>query len=177
MESGFNLSKHILVAYASRAGSTIGVAQAIAAALTESGARVDVIPMPDVKDISQYDAVIAGSPIHGGAWLPEAMEFLKNHRSSLNRKPFAAFLTCMTMAMGKGKYRDHVSGWLAPVRSLIKTRSEGLFAGALDIGKIPSFGDRIKFKISVLLGVWGEGDQRNWNAIRSWSMDLTDLLF
>jgi hypothetical protein len=50
--------------------------------------------------------------------------------------------------------------------------SEGLFAGALDIRKIPSFGDRLKFRISVLLGVWSEGDHRDWNASapgrRSW---------
>ncbi|NLF51485.1 MAG: flavodoxin [Leptolinea sp.] len=170
------MPKRILVAYASRTGSTIGVAQAIAAVLTESGVQADVVPMPDVKDLSLYDAVIAGSPIQAGAWLPEAMEFIRDHRTSLNQKPFAAFLTCMTLAMGKGKYRDHVSGWLEPVRSMVKTRSEGLFAGALDIGKIPSLGDRLKFKISVLLGIWGEGDQRDWDAIRSWARELPKSL-
>jgi menaquinone-dependent protoporphyrinogen oxidase len=170
------MTDRILVTYASRTGSTIGVAQAIAAVLTESGAQVDVIPMPEVKDLSPYRAVVAGSAIQGGAWLPEAMQFIQSHKTTLNQKPFAAFLTCMTLAMGKGKYREHVSTWLQPVRSLIKTRSEGLFTGALDIGKMPSIGDRIKFKISVLLGVWGEGDQRDWNAIRAWAAELPKSL-
>jgi hypothetical protein len=44
---------------------------------------------------------------------------------------------------------------------------EGLFAGALDISKIPSFSDRLKFRISFIFGVWKEGDHRNWDAIRS----------
>ncbi len=170
------MTDRILVTYASRTGSTIGVAQAIAAVLTESGIQVDVIPMPEVKDLSPYRAVVAGSAIQAKSWLPEAMEFMRTHQASLNKKPFAAFLTCMTLAMGNGKYRDHVSDMLQPVRSLVKTRSEGLFTGALDIGKIPSLGDRIKFRISVLLGVWGEGDQRDWNAIRAWALELPKLL-
>jgi menaquinone-dependent protoporphyrinogen oxidase len=170
------MTDRILVTYASRTGSTIGVAQAIAAVLTESGAQVDVIPMPEVKDLSPYRAVVAGSAIQGGAWLPEAMQFIQSHKTTLNQKPFAAFLTCMTLAMGNGKYREHVSTFLQPVRSLVKTRSEGFFTGALDIGKMPSIGDRIKFKISVLLGVWGEGDQRDWNAIRAWAAELPKSL-
>lgn len=168
--------KRILVTYASRTGSTIGVAQAIAAVLTESGAQVDVVPMPEVKELSTYQAVVAGSPIQGGAWLPEAMEFMRTHKNALNQKPFAAFLTCMTLTMGSGKYRGHVATFLQPVRDLVKTRSEGLFTGALDISKIPSLADKIKFRLSVLFGVWREGDQRDWNAIRAWADTLPKVL-
>ncbi|NMB54568.1 MAG: flavodoxin [Leptolinea sp.] len=168
--------KRILVTYASRTGSTIGVAQAIAAVLTESGAQVDVVPMPEVKELSAYQAVVAGSPIQGGAWLPEAMEFMRIHKNALNQKPFAAFLTCMTLTMGNGKYRSHVATFLQPVRDLVKPRSEGLFAGALDISRIPSLADRIKFRLSVLFGVWREGDQRDWNAIRAWAATLPKVL-
>jgi menaquinone-dependent protoporphyrinogen oxidase len=170
------MSDRILVTYASRTGSTIGVAQAIAAVLTENGMQVDVIPMPDVKELAPYKAVVAGSAIQGGKWLPEAMLFLQTHRAELNKRPFAAFLVCMTLAIQNGKYRDSASLLLQPVRSLVKTRSEGLFAGALDISKIPSFSDRIKFRLSVLFGVWGEGDQRDWNAIRSWAATLPKTL-
>ncbi len=170
------MNDRILVTYASRTGSTIGVAQAIAAALTESGALVDVIPMPDVQEISPYKAVVAGSAIQGRVWLPEAMLFLQTHKSALNQRPFAAFLVCMTLAIGNGKYRDGVSEWMQPVRTLVKPRSEGLFAGALDIKSIPSLFDRIKFKLSVLFGVWGEGDHRDWNAIRAWAVTLPKIL-
>jgi hypothetical protein len=44
-----------------------------------------------------------------------------------------------------------------------------MFAGMLDIRKIPSFGDRLKFRLSVLFGAWSEGDHRDWNAIREWA--------
>lgn len=166
----------ILVTYASRNGSTAGVAEAIGKTLAEGGAQVDVLPMQDVKDLAPYRAVVAGSAIQAAAWLPEAMQFVQAHRAELAGKPFAAFLVCMTLSMKKGEYREYVATWLEPVRALVKPVSEGLFAGALNIRKVPSFGDRLKFRLSVLLGVWAEGDHRDWNAIRAWTQSLHPLL-
>jgi len=102
---------------------------------------------------------------------------MQANRAELAGKPFAAFLVCMTLAMpGAGKYRQHVETWLDPVRALVKPVSEGCFAGVLDIRKIPSFGDRLKFRLSVAFGVWKEGDHRDWNAIRAWAESLRPLL-
>ena len=171
------MSNKILVAYASRAGSTAGVAEAIGVTLAESGAQVEVRLMEDVKDLAPYRAVVAGSAIHGGKWLPEAMQFMRTHRAALAQKPFAAFLVCMTLAMpGADKYRENVADWLEPVRAQVRPVSEGLFAGALDFSKIPSFGDRLKFRLSVAFGVWSEGDHRDWNAIRAWAESIRPLL-
>jgi len=164
------MSNKILVAYASQAGSTAGVAQAIGKTLVESGVQLEVRPMKDVKDLAPYRAVVAGSAIRGGQWLPEAMQFMQTHQATLAQKPFAAFLVCMTLAMRRAdKYREYVTDWLKPV-------SEGLFAGALDISKIPSFLDRLKFRSSVVFGVWSEGDHRDWNAIRAWAESIRPLL-
>jgi menaquinone-dependent protoporphyrinogen oxidase len=168
-------SQKILVTYASRLGSTAGVAQALVQALTGCGAEVDVLPMESVSDLSPYGAVVAGSAIRGGEWLPEAMQFVQKNRAALGQKPFASFLVCMTLAM-KADYRQQVSDWMGPVRQQVRPVSEGLFAGALDISKIPSLGDRIKFRMSVAFGVWKEGDHRDWQAIRSWGESLYPLL-
>ncbi|MCC6617238.1 MAG: flavodoxin domain-containing protein [Anaerolineae bacterium] len=170
------MSNKILVTYASRNGATAGVAEAIGKTLTETGAQVDVRPMAEITDLTPYDAVVAGSAIQGAQWLPEAMTFLRTHQTALARKPFAAFLVCMTLAMTKGDYREQVGPWLAPVRALVKPVSEGLFAGVLDISKVPSFSERLKFRMSVLAGVWSEGDHRDWNAIRAWAQSLPEAL-
>ena len=170
------MSKKILVAYASKAGSTVGVAEAIGKTLAESGASVDVRQVKQVTDLSPYQAVVVGSAIHGGRWLPEAMQFIQTHQATLAQKPFAAFLVCMTLTISNGKYREHVADMLQPVRALVKPVSEGLFAGALDISKVPSFRDRLKFRLSVAFGVWSEGDHRDWNAIRAWAADLKTIL-
>lgn len=62
------------------------------------------------------------------------------------------------------------------MRALVRPVSEGLFAGALDTKTIRSFGDRLKFRLSVMMGVWSEGDHRDWNAIRAWATSLRPLL-
>lgn len=167
----------ILVTYASRLGSTAGVAEAIGKTLRDSGADVDVLRMEDVADLTPYSAVVAGSAIRGKQWLPEATQFMQKHQAALRQKSFAAFLVCMTLAMKNGeKYRPHVATFLDPVSAVVKPLSAGLFAGVLDIDKISSFSDRLKFRVSVLFGIWKEGDHRDWNAIREWAISLGPLL-
>ena len=171
------MSHKILVTYASRLGSTAGVAEAIGKTLADNGAEVEVRRMEEVTDLTPYSAVVAGSAIRDKQWLPEAMQFMQKHQAVLRQKPFAAFLVCLTLAMKDGeKYRPQVATWLDPVRALVKPVSEGLFAGVLDIGQISSFSDRLKFRVSVLFGVWKEGDHRDWNAIRDWAAGLRPLL-
>jgi menaquinone-dependent protoporphyrinogen oxidase len=171
------MPEKILVTYATCTGSTVGVAEAIGKTLSEGGAQVEVLPMREVTDLSPYRAVVAGSAVQGKHWLPVAVQFVQTHQAELSRKPFAAFLVCMTLAMRNGEnYRPFVAEFLAPVRTLVKPVSEGLFAGALDLAKIPSFSKRLQFRLSVLFGVWTEGDHRDWNAIRAWAADLSPKL-
>ena len=170
------MSNNILVAYAIMTGATAGVAEAIGKALIENGAQVEVSRIQDVKDLTPYRAVVVGSAIHAGKWLPEAMQFVQTHRATLAQKPFAAFLVCMTLAMKNDKYHYVVKDWLEPVRVLVKPVSEGYFAGALDVSQVPSFGDRLKFRLSVAFGAWSEGDHRDWDAVRLWANDLAAKL-
>lgn len=167
----------ILVTYATRTGWIPGVAEAIGRTLAESGAQVDVLPMQDVKDLSLYKAVVAGSAIQNKQWLPEAMHFVRIHQAELSSKPFAAFLVCMTLALKNGEtYRPFVQEFMAPVRSLVRPVSEGCFAGGLEVRRVPSLGTRINFHLSILFGVWKEGDHRDWNAIRAWSENVRKQL-
>ncbi|MGD0877362.1 MAG: flavodoxin domain-containing protein [Anaerolineales bacterium] len=167
------MTNRILVTYTTCTGSTIGVAEAIGKSLAENGALVEVLPMQAVRELSPYQAVVAGSPIHSNKWLPEAVQFVQAHQVELRSKPFGIFLVCMTLAMRNGeKYRPFVADYMAPVRALVQPVSQGLFAGVLDIRKVPSASDRFKFRLSVLFGVWKEGDHRDWEAIRAWAESL-----
>lgn len=171
------MANKVLVTYASRAGATAGVAEAIGQSLIDSGAGVDVRPVQEVQDLSPYRAVVAGSAVQGGAWLPEGVQFVQKHRAVLNQKRCALFLVCMTLAMPSGEnYRQQVSAWLNPVRALVTPVSEGLFAGAFDLSKVPSFADRLKFRVSILAGAWPTGDHRDWQAIDAWAASLPPLL-
>lgn len=166
--TGF-MNKKILVTYASRTGTTTGVAEEIKNVLSSMGFSVDLLPIEKVSSTEQYGVIIAGSPIQSAGWLPEALAFLEKNKDELRKKQFATFQVCMTLAMkNPSKYLNTIRDWLEPVRRIIKPFSEGIFAGRLNIKEIPS-ADRMKFRISVLLGVWKEGDHRNWEEIRLWA--------
>jgi menaquinone-dependent protoporphyrinogen oxidase len=167
----------ILVTYASRCGSTAEIAQAIAASLAQDGVCVDVSPMQDVKDLTLYRAVVAGSAIRGAKWLPEAMQFIQSHRSELAQKPFATFTVCITLAMSNSSlYRQTVKEWIQPVRAQVKPVSEGLFAGRLDFQRLPFNGDTLRLRAVVALGIFPKDDRRDWNAIHAWAKSLVPLL-
>jgi len=171
------MADKILVTYASRGGATAGVAEEIGQTLTDQGIDVDVRPMEEVEDLAPYSAVVAGSAIQGGAWLPEAVQFVQKNRTALNEKRCALFLVCMTLAMPAAeKHSQFVAAWMEPVRKLVRPVSEEHFAGAFDLDKVPSFADRLKFRVSMLAGVWPTGDHRDWQAIDAWAASLPPLL-
>jgi menaquinone-dependent protoporphyrinogen oxidase len=174
------MSNKILVAYATFTGSTAEIAEAIGKILAEGGASVDVRPMKEVTDLTPYRAVVLGSAIQKSQWLPEAMTFVQTYQKELAQKPTAIFLVCLTLAMkskvAREKSKTTVVEWLKPVRDLIHPVSEGYFAGILNISKIPYWGARLGFRISVWTGVWSEGDHRDWSAIHTWAREVATKL-
>jgi menaquinone-dependent protoporphyrinogen oxidase len=171
------LQNIILVTYASRTGSTKEVAEKIGEILAGEDSEVETLSMQQVKGLERYQAVVAGSAIQNRQWLPEAMDFVRDNQVELSQYPFAMFSLCMTLAMRNGEnFRPQVSEWITPVRRLVPPISERIFAGTLDISKIPNFVDRLKFHLSVTFGVWSEGDHRDWEAINSWAQSLRSHL-
>ena len=171
------MKNRILVTYASQAGTTTGVAEAIGKSLVEGGAQVDVLPMKNVIDLIPYRAVVAGSAIRGQKWLPEAMQFIRDHQAEFASKPFASFMVCITLSMANAdQYREGLKGWMKPVRDLVHPFSEGYFAGALDFSMLPISFNVLAMRFVVLLGIWKGGNHRDWNAIRLWAESLLPRL-
>ena len=73
----------ILIAYASKFGSTGEVAEAIGEVLCQEGNTVETKWVKNVKDLNNYDAVIIGSAIRYDKWMSEAKEFVKANRKIL----------------------------------------------------------------------------------------------
>ena len=158
--------RNILIAYASRLGSTAEVAHAIA---DEIGAVAHWIG--DIDSLAGYDAVIIGSPIRYDKWLPEATDFVDTHHRALQTIPVAAFLTCLTLSHKSPKalqqatcYADSIATTLPHVR----TADIGQFAGVLDYSKMPRRARLLARLIFAFLRV-PEGDYRDWQAIRTWA--------
>lgn len=158
------VNNRILIAYASKAGSTAEIAAKIGETLSKSGQAVDVLPVTKATDLSPYSSVILGSAIRVGQLLPEAMKFLQANQGTLAQKKFSAFIVCMTLKDDTEANRQTVSAYLDPVRALIKPASEGLFAGVMNMSKLPLF-ERLIIKMMKA----PEGDFRKWDAIQAWA--------
>lgn len=163
-----------LVAYASRCGSTGGVAEAIGQSLCHNGAIVDVRLINGVTDLTSYEGVVVGSAIRSDCWLSEAAEFVEKNRQALSRIPVAYFLTCLAMSQAseenQGEARTYMKSVITAVPE-VKPVDIGLFAGVLDYGKLP-FHIRMVMKFKMSSKGISEGDYRDWVAIRSWSEGL-----
>lgn len=163
----------ILVAYASQCGSTGEIAETIGQVLCEAGAAVDVRPAQSVNDIGPYQAVVVGSAIQRSLWLPQAVEFVRTHQDTLSQIPVAYFLACLAMVEDTDTTRRKATTFLAPVRQQVprvQPVDVGLFAGKLDFDRLPDM-YRLLWPLTAG-GDVGEGDYRDWEAIRSWAADL-----
>ena len=164
-----NMEKKVLVAYASKYGSTGGVADAIAKELCSKEVATDVLLIKNVSNISSYQAVVIGSAIYMGKWMSEAVDFLKNNRDILRQVPVAYFLVCMTLSRPTEKNRAEVLSYMDPILKAvpeIKPVGIGTFAGAMDYSNLSWLNKKIlKSKGTP------EGDFRDWSAIRAWARD------
>jgi menaquinone-dependent protoporphyrinogen oxidase len=137
------------------------------------GASADIRLVANVKDLSPYHAVIVGSAIRRGKWLPEAVDFVRDNQDILGRLPVAYFAVCLTMKDDTPENRSRVMAYLDPVRKeaqKVNPIAVGLFPGALNFDKL-SFVDRMYFQAK---GV-PEGDYRDWSAVKGWSSAVAGM--
>src|SRR5437764_8065225 len=85
------MSASVLVAYATRYGSTQEVAEAVAATLRERGLEVESQPMREVRTLERYRAIVLGAPLYMFHWHKDALHFLARHREALTQRPVAVF--------------------------------------------------------------------------------------
>jgi menaquinone-dependent protoporphyrinogen oxidase len=166
------MTRRILVAYATRHGATAEVAEAVAEAIRGSGAEVEILPAADAADLTPYDAVVLGSPIYSSEWLPAATEFVSAHRAALSEMPTAIFVLAIRLHDDSEVIRETIAGYLTPQRVTMQPVSIGYFAGALDLSKLSAI-TRLQVQTKNL----PEGDFRDWEAIRTWAVSLSGLLF
>ena len=163
--------RRILVAYSSAHGSTAGVARAIGSALAGPALQVDVRPMAEIDDPSQYHAVIAGSAIRYDKWLPEATGFVERHGAVLANRPLALFFVCMTLSRPGEAARRQAEVYAQNLRTRFADLDPGRvggFAGALDYRKLPVLARPAAWLMFAALGA-KVGDHRDWRAIESWA--------
>ena len=152
----------ILIAYATKHGSTHEVAETIAARLAEAGAETHTLPVDRVESLEEYAAVVVGAPLYMGRWHPGARAFLRRHRDALAKRPLAVFAL--------GPVKDEPKQWDGAEKQLsrlpgIEPVTVALFGGAI----VP---ETLHFPFSHVPA----GDLRDWAAIEEWAGRLPEAL-
>ncbi len=158
----------ILIAYASKCGSTGEIAEAIGQTLCEKGASVDVSPAGKVTSLKGYRMVILGSAVRMGSWVSEAIEFAKTNQQTLSSLPVILFTVHLQNTGDDEQSRNNRIAYLNAIRPLVNSVGEAFFAGKIEMARL-SFLDR---SISQMMGAEDE-DLRDWDKIRSWAQTIT----
>ena len=167
----------VLVAYASKYGSTKGIAEFIGEKLRQRGIEADVLEVGAVMDAGIYDAFVIGSAVYMFHWIKDARQFISRNRALLASRPvwlFSSGPTGSKATDSKGRDLREVSGpkEIGELRESITPRDHRVFFGAL-------YRDRLKGA-----GGWfarwipkeGEGDFRNWSEIEAWTNSIAEAL-
>src|SRR5690554_2734947 len=85
------MSTRVLVAYATRYGSTQEVAEVIAQTLNRSGLPADVMPARQVRTLAGYGPIVLGAALYMHHWHKDAIRFLSRFRAALSERPVAVF--------------------------------------------------------------------------------------
>jgi menaquinone-dependent protoporphyrinogen oxidase len=158
----------VLVTYASKHGSTQGIAEAIGGRLRERGLDTDVRPVGEVDGLERYDALVIGSAVYLGSWRKDALAFLDRHTDTPHHVPTWLFSSGPTGPEAKG---DALLDKQRKRLDAIGARDHRVFFGALDRSKL-GFGERLAVKAAKS----PDGDFRDWDAIDAWADDIASAL-
>lgn len=154
----------VLIAYESRHGGTRGIANRLADGLRERGIVADVRQAEAVQNLAPYAAVILGSAVCMGRWMPGASRFLERFEAPLGDLPLWIF--------SSGPLGDSGTPGETPVThqqvlSVRQVRGHRIFHGRLDPHGL-GFAERLVAK-SVHAPA---GDFRDWRAIAAWADEI-----
>ncbi len=155
----------VLIAYASKHGSTQGIAERIAEKLRQLGKEAEARPVDAVENPGSYEALVIGCAVYYGSWLKEATEWVRRNRAVLAERPVWLF--------SSGPLGTEVSDAeqqpkeMAEFQQAIGSRDQRIFFGALDHSRL-SFAERMMVKAVRA----PEGDFRNWEAIEAWAASI-----
>ena len=159
----------VLVVVASRHHATREIAESIGQELREAGLETDMREAGDALSVDGYDAVVLGSAVYMGHWLPAARAFIHANLARFSNLPVWLF--------SSGPLEADEARQPAPPTELSAlmedtgARDHRMFAGKLDKSQL-GLGER------VVVGIVKapEGDFRDWSAISQYAHEIASAL-
>lgn len=162
------MSAAVLVAYATRYGSTQEVAEVVSATLRAAGLEVATRSVRQVRALEGYGTIVLGSPLFMFHWHKDALRFLEQHRAALTQLPAAIFV------LGPTHDPHDEQEWQDSRAQIAKELAKFPWFTPVDVAM---FGGKyepasLRFPIRWLAGKTPASDIRDWAAIRAWAGDL-----
>lgn len=170
----------VLIAYASKYGSTKGIAERIAATLNRSVELATAMPAAEADHVRDYDAYVIGSAAYMYHWMKEASEFVRANALTFANKPVWLFTsgplgTDVVDAQGRDVREAATPPEIAEFTELVRPRGHRVFFGAYDPSKL-SFTHRLAVALPGIKKLMIPGDYRNWNEIDAWAKEIAHAL-
>lgn len=162
----------VLVAYASKRGSTAEIGDAIADVLRESGLDVDCKAAGEVRGLDSYDGVVLGSAVYMKRWRGDAKHFLRKHAEEISRLPFWVF---SSGPVGDPSKTPDPS-WLEPPRIIDRAQQLGVRDHVVFGGRVPAKPHGPIERSMVENTPAQYRDLRDWDEIRAWSSRIASEL-
>jgi menaquinone-dependent protoporphyrinogen oxidase len=165
--------ERVLVAYASKYGATVGIAERIGRVLQEAGLPADVLPAGRVKDLSPYRAVVLGSAVYMFHWRREATRLLKALDASQVKRPVWLFSSGPTSETDTEAFLEgtKLPKGLQPIADRIHPQEVVVFRGVLDLEKMNFFERWVMTNMKAQ-----PGDYRPWDDIEAWARSIAQTL-
>ncbi|MDT0166837.1 flavodoxin domain-containing protein [Actinotalea sp. AC32] len=154
----------VLVAVASRHGSTREIAEEVAAVLTGSGMTVDVRDPDEVDTLEPYDAVVLGSAVYVGRWAASARAMVDRLAAGLAARPVWLF---SSGPVGTPPVPLGDPDEVPSLMTRLGAQGHRTFAGRLDKGSLA-----LAERAVVALLQAEQGDFRSWPDIRDWARTI-----
>lgn len=158
----------ILVASASKHGSTEEIGAFIAERLRTRGLDAEAIPLGEVDGLLGYDAVVLGSAVYVGSWMKDAKAFVKTKRERLATMPVWLFSSGPTDPEGEHAVSDDQ---LADLEEALHPREHAVFFGVIDLDRLGFVEKRVVKAVKAPLG-----DFRDWDLIGAFADRIADAL-
>jgi menaquinone-dependent protoporphyrinogen oxidase len=168
----------VLIVYASVHGSTAEVARFVGDALRARGIEAGAMAANPAPSVEGCDAVILGSAVHNGLWLPEMTAFVRQSQGMLSNRPLYLWLNCMRPIERDG-YAYVTSNYLPNLLSrALSFRKIGIFAGKVDMSTLNrDEAWTLTFNYDGASDPFAlAGDHRDWDSIRAWAEQIADDL-
>jgi len=154
----------VLVAYATKKGSTAGIAQVIGEELSQMGLEADVRPVEQVRDVSPYGAVVLGSAIYMTHWRKQVLRFGSRYAGEFQGRPVWLFDSGpLDASADEGKNVPVKAA--AELARQIGARGHVTFGGRL----VPETAGRFTRRLMESGNTGSYGDFRNFDRIRGWA--------